>query len=87
MAYRALSAAGAILTVILLVVVACVMATPFPFEALGVPLLTAKPPVDPEVFSRALWGARSWDGVILSFILLFSAIGAIALFRVEEQGG
>ena len=84
MAGNGLTAAGAALAVILLICVGLVMANPFPFQALGTPTLAQEAPLPPEAFSSALWELRSWDAIILSLVLLFSAVGCIALFRLER---
>ncbi|RLI26942.1 MAG: hypothetical protein DRO52_01600 [Candidatus Hecatellales archaeon] len=80
-----LTAAGIVLSIVLLLCVFSVAAKPFPVQSLGSPPLIAKTPAPPEAFSSALWEIRSWDAVILSLVLLFSAIGCIALFRLEER--
>lgn len=85
MARDGLTAAGVILSIILFLCILGVTVKPFPFQALGSPAVTVKAPPPPEAFSSALWELRSWDALILSLVLLFSAVGCIALFRLEER--
>ena len=84
MAGSGLTAAGAVLSILFLICLGVFVAQPFPFQALGTPASLVQAPVPPEDFSTALWSLRSWDAVILSSVLLFSAIGCVALFRMEE---
>jgi len=85
MARNGFTAAGVVLSIILLLCMVGVAAKPFPFLSLGSPAVTVGLPVPPEAFSSALWELRSWDAIILSLVLLFSAVGCIALFRLEER--
>jgi hypothetical protein len=80
-----LTAAGIVMSIILLICVVVVLANPFPFQAFGSSSTAVELPVGPEDFSSALWNLRFWDAIILSLVLLFSAIGCIAIFRLEER--
>ena len=80
-----LTAAGVVLSVILLILVVVVLAKPFPLQAFGSSPTAVEFPATPEDFSSALWGLRFWDAIILSLVLLFSAIGCIAIFRLEGE--
>ena len=84
MARDGLTAAGIVLSIILLICVVVVLAKPFPLQAFGSSPTVIELPAEPKDFSTALWGLRFWDAIILSLVLLFSAIGCIAAFRLEK---
>lgn len=79
-----LSVAGLILSIILLILGIIVVGKGFPFNIFGSPAFVSLQLLG-EKLSDSLWGLRVLDVIVLSLIFFFSAIGCIALFRLEGR--
>ena len=82
-----LTAAGTVLTAVLIGIFAAMVGKIFPFQDFT---RSYQPPAFPasvlgEKIGLYLWNFRFWDLIIVAFILFFSALGCIAMLREEGQ--
>ena len=82
-----LSIAGTAITAVFLVLVAIMVGKSFPLHAFGSPLETFTPAVLGQKIGLYLWNFRTWDLTVVGLILFFSALGCMAMLRVEGRGG
>jgi len=79
-----LSIAGAILSILLVIVFFSIFfAKIFPF--LQSPMMIVAYALANKAISASLWGLRVLDVIILGIIFFSSAMGCIALFRLEGE--
>jgi hypothetical protein len=79
-----LTAAGTVLTAVLIGIFAAMVGKIFPFQTFGSPPEAFGPSVLGAKIGLYLWNFRFWDLTVVAFILFFSALGCIAMLREEE---
>jgi uncharacterized phage infection (PIP) family protein YhgE len=80
-----LTAAGAAITVVFIVVIVVMVGKTFPLQAFGSPPQAFEPTALGQKIGLYLWGMRSWDLTVVALILFFSALGCIAMLRGEGR--
>lgn len=81
-----LSAAGVVVTVVLVIIFAVMVGTVFPLQAFGSPPKVFDPSFLGEKISLYLWSMRVWDLTVIALLFFFSALGCIAMFRMGRRG-
>ncbi|RLI31877.1 hypothetical protein DRO51_03030 [Candidatus Bathyarchaeota archaeon] len=80
-----LSIAGAILSILLVIAFFSILFSAKIFPFLQSPIMVVAYALASKAISASLWSLRVLDVIILGIIFFSSAMGCIALFRLESE--